>query len=144
MRLPHDLCRRCGVYRYVHEQGRGCGRFGKASPVRAWFMHHSLRAHLLAPIWSRLSERMRWRTVDRLNRSERYCWPDLVDAALCWHEGDACDIALPTPTRAEQCASACDWSHPDHVGDHECSCYCGKFQFRANEGAIDRKAGWPS
>ena len=102
---------------------------------------HSLRAHLLAPIWKRIPEKQRWTVVHWLNKSTHYCWCDLVDAALCWHNDDSCDTALPTHSgKNDRCKTVCDWSHPDHFGEHDCSCYCGKFQFLAPEGAINREA----
>lgn len=110
--------------------------------VRRWFEWHSAWSHIAAPIWLRVPERARWRIVYRLNRSRRRCWCDLVDDALCYREKDACDIHVPTlrPTGAGRCGSVCGWSHPSHVGEHACSCYCNKFQFVATEGAIERRA----
>lgn len=105
---------------------------------------HSIRAHVVAPIWARVPEKTRWRIVAWLNRSQGRCWCDLVDAAMCWHHDtdDACGV--PTPLigsdKAARCKSVCDWSHPDHTGEHDCACYCAKFQFLAPDGAIDRKA----
>lgn len=36
-----------------HREGRGCGNFRKASRVRVWLRHHSVEAHIVAPIWMR-------------------------------------------------------------------------------------------
>jgi len=103
-------------------------------------MRHSIRAHVVAPVWLRLPARVRWAVVHLLNRSRRQCWSDLVDAALAPHEDDACDVRVPglRGERAPRCATVCGWSHPEHVGEHACSCYCNKFQFTATNGARER------
>ena len=109
--------------------------------LRKWFDWHSIHAHLFAPIWLRIPERLRWKIASWLNSSPRQCWCDLVDAALYYPEEDPCDIHLPLPTRkAFYCQTECSWSHPEHTGRHECACYCGKFEFMTREGAIDRRA----
>ena len=108
-----------------------------------WWHYHSIKHHVFGPLWLRVSERLRWRIVHVLNRSDRYCWSDLVGAALTTGgpEFDACDVALPL-AGSERCRTVCDWSHPSHTGEHECNCYCGKFRFTAPDGAIDRREGW--
>lgn len=102
---------------------------------------HSIRAHVVAPIWLWLPEKWRWSVVTRLNRSNRQCWSDLVSDALAWDEDDACDVHVPRLRNddAPRCASVCDYMHPDHSGEHPCSCYCGKFEFVASDGALDRR-----
>jgi hypothetical protein len=129
---------RCGVYIDCHP------RFGdhkprKASRLRLWFHDHLLSDHIIAPLWLRTPEKWRWRYVNWLNNSQKTCWSDLVSAALAVPERDACDMKLPTRCGSGTCPTTCDWSHFEHVGEHECSCYCGKFQFTAPEGAIDRR-----
>lgn len=110
--------------------------------MKTWLAEHTIRAHIVGPLWACIPEKTRWHIVTWLNRSPDRCWCDLVDAALCWHrERDACDIPTPLGSdKGARCKSVCDWSHSDHVGEHDCACYCGKFQFLAPEGAIDRKA----
>lgn len=100
-------------------------------------MKHSIRAHIVAPIWLRLPQRTRWAVVRLLNRSNRRCWSSLVDDALPHREQDMCDVRVPSlrGNNAERCASVCDWAHPLHEGEHDCSCYCGKFRFTATESA---------
>jgi hypothetical protein len=110
------------------------------SRAREWLRWHSLYHHLTAPLWRRLPERRRWAVVHWLDRSRRRCWGSLVDAALCSAEDDPCDVRVPA-LRGEQplrCATTCGWSHVEHTGPHTCACYCGKFMFRATEGARDR------
>lgn len=135
------ICR-CGVYKYVHDEGRACGNFRKANRVRRWFQNHSLWQHIVAPIWLRLSEKHRWTVVHWLDKSRRRCWSSLVSDALAWHEDDPCDVYVPRlrGERAPSCASVCGWMHPEHTGQHECACYCNKFQFTAAEGSRDREA----
>jgi hypothetical protein len=99
---------------------------------------HSVVAHVVAPLWVRVPEKRRWRIVHRLDKSRERCWSDLVDAALTHSESDACDIKTPLGCAADRCKSVCDWGHLDHAGEHDCSCYCGKFQFRTPEGSRDR------
>lgn len=110
--------------------------------LRQWFRWHSVRSHLLAPIWLRVPEKHRWTFVHWLDRSRRRCWSDLVSDALARPEDDACDVYIPSlrGEKKPRCASVCDWMHPSHAGDHDCSCYCGKFQFAAADGANDRRA----
>jgi hypothetical protein len=102
----------------------------------SWLREHSIKAHLLAPIWLRVPERWRWRIVDRLNRAQGRCWSSLVDAALAEREDDACDVHLPTGCSASDCARTCYWF--GHEGPHDCGCYCGKQRFQAAEGYADR------
>lgn len=108
--------------------------------IREWLTWHSLSSHLVAPLWLRVPEKWRWRIVHRLDRSRRRCWAELVDAALAHPGADACDVRTPLGCGAGTCPTRCDWSHPDHAGQHECSCYCGKFQFTAAAGSIERRA----
>jgi hypothetical protein len=109
--------------------------------LRRWLAWHSVRSHIVAPIWLRIPEKRRWDVVSLLNRSRRQCWSDLVSAALACPEDDACDVHTPSlGERAPRCALTCDWMHPTHCGEHACSCYCGKFQFTATNGAIERRA----
>lgn len=137
-KVPADkaICR-CGVYRWVHTEGRGCGNFRKASRVRVWFQNHEVWPHLVAPIWTRLPEKHRWTIVHWLDKSRRRCWSDLVSDALAYHESDPCDMNVPRlrGERELRCASVCGWMHPTHTGEHSCACYCGKFQFVAAEGS---------
>ena len=109
--------------------------------LREWLEWHSVKAHVLAPIWLAIPEKVRWRIVGWLNGSKRFCWSDLVTAALGWgaNEGDSCDVHLPNMERTPRCATTCDWAHDDHTGEHTCACYCGKFQFTAAEGSRDRR-----
>ena len=141
----HDRCR-CGVYRYAHYEGRGCGHYRKGSRLRLWYIDHSIWRHVAAPIWLRVSEKHRWTVVHWLNKSRRRCWSDLVSDALTNREADPCDTRVPNlrADRAPRCASTCDWMHPDHAGEHDCSCYCGKFQFLANDGANERRMSTPT
>jgi hypothetical protein len=105
-----------------------------------WLRYHSVRSHLVAPIWRRVPERVRWEIVHHLNKSQHRCWCDLVDAALCQREDDACDVSIPPRREAEPyCSRVCGYSHFEHAGSHACACYCGKFQFQATDGAIDRR-----
>jgi hypothetical protein len=108
--------------------------------ARDWLHQHTIRAHLLAPIWLRIPEKRRWTIVSWLDKSQRRCWSDLVGDALASPELDACDVHVPAlpPSRPPHCASVCYWSHTDHVGEHDCSCYCGKFRFAATQGLTSR------
>lgn len=134
---------RCGVWESAHREGRGCGRFRKASRVRVWFQTHELQAHIIVPIWRRVPEKHRWTVVSWLNKSRRRCWSDLVMDALAWAEGDPCDVNFPrlrgSGIKSMDCASVCGWMHREHSGQHACACCCGKFQFNAPDGAIDRR-----
>lgn len=107
-----------------------------------WFIYHSLWHHLAAPIWTRIPERHRWTVVHWLDKSRRRCWANLVSDALTLREDDACDTHVPSLRGDDgaHCRSVCDWMHPTHSGEHDCSCYCGKFQFAAHEGGLDRRA----
>lgn len=106
-----------------------------------WLEDHSVWKHIVAPIWMRLPEKWRWAIVHELDKSRHQCWCNLVDAAIAWREKDPCDVSTPSlrGERAPRCATTCDWSHPVHTGEHDCACYCGKFQFTAPDGAIDRR-----
>lgn len=132
---------RCGVYMDCHHPGipdlAHTPRLG--GTVRLWLHDHLLSDHLLAPVWLRTPAKLRWKYVDWRNRSQRTCWSSLVDAALAEREDDACAVKLPTRCFAGACATTCDWSHPEHRGEHMCDCYCGKFRFTALEGALDRR-----
>lgn len=99
--------------------------------IKEFWIYHSVRAHVVAPIWVRLPEKARWRIVNLLNKSDWFCWADLVSAALCYPEDDACDVHTPTTSGAEHCANVCGWMSPEHKTEHPCSCYCGKFRFTA-------------
>jgi hypothetical protein len=101
---------------------------GPVSAVREWFAWHSVKSHTLVPIWKRIPQRLRWDIVYRLNRSDRYCWADLVDAALYPTDGsDACDGKLPLPSGdGPACRTRCGFM-PEHASHAECTCYCGKF-----------------
>lgn len=94
-----------------------------------WLDYHSAAHHTLAPMWLRVPSRIRWRVVYLLNRSQRYCWADLVDAALSEKDGtDHCDTRIPTTGRGgEYCRTVCGFgfAHTDHT---DCTCYCGKFK----------------
>lgn len=110
------------------------------SRLRDWLAWHSLTKHIFAPIWLRIPEKRRWDIVSLLDKSKRYCWADLVSDALTYRESDPCDIHTPGLAKTSgRCESVCDFSHPDHSGAHDCSCYCGKFRFTTSEGAIDRR-----
>lgn len=107
--------------------------------IREWFQWHSVHYHLLSPVWLRLPEKLRWQIVSILNKSNRYCWCDLVDAALCRSEDeDPCDQHLPLITgwSANHCQVECRVF--GHQGEHRCACYCGKFKFLASDGWEDR------
>lgn len=110
--------------------------------VRKWLEWHSPYSHIAAPIWVRIPEKQRWTIVHWLNKSRRHCWSDLVSDALTYRESDPCDTRFPRlrGERAPRCASICDWSHPEHAGEHACSCYCGKFEFTAPDGCHERRA----
>lgn len=108
--------------------------------VRDWLAWHSITKHVWAPIWLAIPEKRRWDTAHLLNKSRRYCWSDLVSDALTHRESDPCDTHTPTLRKtSERCGSVCGWMHPDHKGAHDCGCYCGKFQFSATEGSIERR-----
>lgn len=109
--------------------------------MKRWLQYHSIWQHVAAPLWLRIPEARRWKIVGWLDRSQRQCWADLVSDALAYREDDACDVHVPRllGERAPACASLCGWSHPDHNGEHACSCYCGKFQFVATLGANERR-----
>lgn len=109
--------------------------------IKQWFAWHSVWSHVAAPIWLRIPEKHRWTVVHWLDKSRRRCWSDLVSDALGYPEDDPCDVHVPS-LRGDatlRCATTCYWSHPDHAGSHDCACYCGKFQFAAPDGAIDRR-----
>lgn len=114
--------------------------------LKAWLAWHSVWQHIAAPIWSRVPEKQRWRIVGWLNHSRRRCWSDLVDDALCYPEDDACDINVPSlrAGAVPDCATTCyvmgGEACGDHIGEHACSCYCGKFWFTAREGYDERIA----
>lgn len=135
------LCK-CGVWDWVHDEGRGCGHFRKASRVRVWLQRHELWMHIAAPIWLRIPEKRRWTIVYWLNKSKRWCWSDLVSDALGYHESDPCDVHVPRlrGDRAPHCASVCEWFHHEHTGVHACNCYCGKFQFVADRGGREAES----
>lgn len=105
------------------------------------YLDHSLWKHIAASVWLRIPEKRRWTIVGLLDKSQRRCWADLVSDAMAYPERDACDVHVPPlrGDRALDCASVCGWSHPTCTGEHACRCYCGKFQFTAPDGAIDRK-----
>lgn len=108
--------------------------------MKTWLTYHSLRDHLVAPIWLRVPAKWRWRIVHHLDRSDKRAWCSLVDAALAEREDDACDVRTPLRLSADYCRSTCTTlGLTDHRGQHECSCYCGKFAFTAADGASDRR-----
>lgn len=97
------------------------------SYVRDWFAYHSTIRHLLLPIWVRVPVKARWRIADFLNRSDWFCWADLVGAVQHPKDGsDACDGHLPLPSSGP-CRNKCGWLQP-HDDHTHCTCYCGKFQ----------------
>jgi len=108
-----------------------------------WLTYHSLQSHILGPIWVSIPQKARWKIVVWLDRSRRRCWSDLVSDAMAEREDDACDIHTPSlrPGPAPRCASTCEWFGPagQHEGQHECGCYCGKFEFIAPNGRHDRE-----
>ena len=110
--------------------------------MRGWLREHSIKAHIVVAVWVRVPEKWRWRIVHRLDRSRQRCWSSLVDAALCYREDDACDVRTPLGCAAGDCGATCYWVGGrvvgDHIGSHDCACYCGKFQFRATEGGDER------
>jgi hypothetical protein len=113
--------------------------------ARRWISYHSVQSHLIAPIWLRIPEKRRWAIVTRLDRSRHRCWSDLVMDALAEREDDACDVSTPQLRAGKtppDCASVCSWygAAGQHEGEHECGCYCGKFQFVAPDGIRDRAA----
>lgn len=134
---------RCGVYIDCHHRITD-HRPRRASRARLWFNDHSLRLHVVAPIWLRLPGKWRWAIVSQLNKSPDRCWADLVSAAMPHKEQDACDVRTPFGCSARRCNDTCDWMggsvRHDHEGTHACSCYCGKFRFAATEGADERRA----
>lgn len=136
MNNPRPRCR-CGVYMDCHRKADHKPR--RAPRLWLWYLDHSVYQHIAAPIWTRIPEKARWRIVAWLNHSRRRCWADLVSDALTHREKDDCDTHVPSlrPT-STHCASVCDWG--GHSGVHDCSCYCGKFQFLAAEGSEDRRA----
>lgn len=119
----------CGVYVDRHQRADHKPR--RASRLRLWFQDHSIRQHLLAPIWVRIPEKRRWDVVHWLNKSDRRCWCDLVEAALVYREKDDCDTRIPFfgAERAQHCATVCGFMH-DHAAEG-CRCYCGKFEILA-------------
>lgn len=117
--------------------------------MRRWWRGvrtHYWRAHLIAPVWIRLPERLRWRIAHRLDSApiigRLLCWSSLVDAALTHREDDACDVRTPLGCGAGDCSTTCYWGggkvRGDHLGAHPCSCYCGKFRFTAPSGWDER------
>ena len=101
-----------------------------------WIDQHSIVDHIVAPLWLRVPEKLRWRIVNRLDRSQDRAWCNLVDAALAEPEEDACDVSNPLRSTASHCKTDCHFF--GHSGEHDCACYCGKFEFRAMEGYDDR------
>ena len=100
--------------------------------IREWRADHSIRLHALVPLWACVPERARWRIVHALNRSQRVCWCDLVDAALWPNDlDDPCYGKLPilNSAAARRCRTEC--STKDCTDHTECRCYCGKFRIEA-------------
>ena len=93
-----DLVRcRCGVYKYAHQEGRGCGDFHHAGRLKSWYLDHSLWPHVVGCQWLHTPERWRWRVVGWLDRPS-VCWCDLCDSAGLWSAEDyacGCDVPLP-------------------------------------------------
>src|SRR5690348_15404005 len=89
--------------------------------LKDWLEWHSIRSHIMAPIWLRIPEKSRWTVVHWLDKSRHQCWADLVSDALACREKDACDVHVPRlrGERAPRCASVCDWGHQaDFVIEH--------------------------
>lgn len=95
--------------------------------------YHDLPRHILVPLWARVPERARWAVAHFLNRSQRWEWCTLVDAALKPTDGDdPCDGKLPTMAGLDgPCRNVCGWLH-NHSGGTQCACYCGKFTWSAD------------
>lgn len=99
---------RCGVYKYAHEAGRGCGNYRIASTLRLWHMDHILWRHIVGRAWIALPSKWRWRIIEWFNKPG-VCWCDLVDAAHSPDvyqsdykkpDGCPCDVPLPFNARA--------------------------------------------
>lgn len=78
-----DTCR-CGVHRYAHDEGRGCGNFRRSRGLRLWLAQHGPIRHVTGWLWLNLRG-----DTARMNAAGRYhkrhpdlCWCDMVDAAL--------------------------------------------------------------
>ena len=103
--------------------------------MKTWLTYHSLWQHVAVPVWRRIPEKHRWTVVSWLNRSERRCWCDLVEDALCRPEpsGCACDERVPDPRpRTTRCATECGMFK--HLpGERSCACYCGKYRFTVTD-----------
>ena len=95
------ICR-CGVWRSAHDEGRGCGNYRQAGPVRRWLLDHAPTRHIIGRLWLALPEKRRWDAVTWLHaRRPEACWCDLVDAAYIDSKRDAyacgCEVPLPLP-----------------------------------------------
>lgn len=94
-----------------------------------WLGYHSIRHHVLVPLWARVPANARWTIVNWLNRFDIFCWSDLVDAALHPTDGpDACDGRLPLPAFDRPACSKTCWWLPEHEDHADCTCYCSKFK----------------
>lgn len=101
-----DRCARCGVFRYVHDEGGNDHAFRRASRLRLWLLDHDLPHHVRAWAWWRLTtERMRWRIAERLHRRRPdLCWCEMVDSILLqgaprdydrrYPYGDLCNVPV--------------------------------------------------
>ena len=106
--------------------------------MKRWFSDHSVIAHIAAPLWLKVAPKMRWRIVYWLNRSKKRCWCDLASDALAEPQDDACDVSVPwILVNKPSCASTCYTF--GHGGEHNCRCYCGKFEFTAPDGYEERR-----
>lgn len=123
----------CGVYIDCHQHITDHAP-RKGNRLVLWYRDHSITYHVLGAVWTRLPEKARWRIVGWLDdHTDRFCWSDLVDAALARPEEDACDLHLPLPGVA--CNKECRSLGPGHDVPHECSCHCGKRSF-LSEGRV--------
>lgn len=96
-----DLVRcRCGVYKYAHQEGRGCGDFRRAGRLQSWRLDHSPWMHVTGWLWMHTPEGWRWKIVRRLDRPD-VCWCDLCDSAVLLSVSDyGCGCEVPVPWEA--------------------------------------------
>lgn len=99
------LCR-CGVWDWVHDEGRGCGNYRKAGPLQLWRIYHTTRRHIAGWLWLTTPQKWRWAIVDRYHKIRPGLdWCDLVDSAylMCaddYRSKDDCYCSVPLPTDA--------------------------------------------